>query len=273
VDQTSPVGFAADNFGITRTAVSGQVTLPLVTPEDLAALAGATNGKVLAVNLRRVGLDWSLIDGGVWWPPLPIDVPTLSAMQIVVEVSLDAGLSWETLAEPTNGALSLNAFWFNGNRIELPVGSDFYLAERMYPAAPPSSSSVLFPVPDMGWLIRITWGGLVMPLLRRVWLDYNTAEVEAQTGRSWEFEVNLLEPQIGLDGSVDVSPNDSGSKAARLMSLAVGGASTTFTDLDGTSYRVKVIGFEQRRLAPGAMPALQPGWLGTVKLVEVWPGN
>jgi hypothetical protein len=244
-----------------------------VTPEDLAQLAGATNGKVLAVNLKRVGLEWSLIDGGVWWPGLPIDGPTLAAMQIVIEVSLNAGLSWVTLAEPTNGALSLNAFWFNGNRIELPVGSDFFTSGRMYPAAPPSASSTLFPVPDMGWLVRVTWGGLTMPLLRRVWLDYDTAEVEAGTGKSWEFEVNLLEPQIGLDGSVDVLPNDVASKAARLMALASGGVSTTFTDLDGTSYRVKVVGFEQRRVAPGAMPALQPGWVGTVKLVEVWPGN
>jgi hypothetical protein len=272
-DQGNPVGFRADNFGVARTPVTGKVTLPLITPEDLAALAGATGGKVLAVNLLRVGLEWSLIDGGVWWPPLPVDVATLVAMQIVIEVSLNAGLSWETLVEPLTGSLSLNAFWFNGNRIELPVNSKFYSASQMYPSAAPSASTVLFPVPDMGWLVRVTWGGLVMPLLRRVWLDYTVAEVHPQTGQTWELDIDLVDPLVGLDGAVDTGSSNALSKAGRLSSYVSNGNSITFQDLDGRAYRVKVIGFEQRRVAPGALPGLNPGWQGTLKLAEVWPEN
>ena len=63
------------------------------------------------------------------------------------------------------------------------------------------------------------------------------------------------------------------SKARRLWDLVVSGDSTTFNDLDGFSYRVKVAGFEQRRVAQGALPGLMPEWNGTIKLAEVWPGN
>ncbi len=112
-----------------------------------------------------------------------------------------------------------------------------------------------------------------MPLLRRVWLDYDVAEVGVETGRTWDFDVNLVDPQIGLDGFFDTSPGDALSKAGRLWNLLTGGASTTFADLDGQSYRVKVVGFEQRQVAQGALPGLAPGWQGTIKLAEVWPGN
>jgi hypothetical protein len=274
VDQTSPLGFNATNYSVAQTSVTGKVTLPLITPEDLAALAGATNGKVLSCNVRRVGIEWSLIDAGIWWKSLPIDGATLAAMNIVIEVSLNSGQTWETLVEPTLGHLSNNTWWFNGNRIELPVTAAFYNSSYMYPAAPPSGpGAVFFPVPDMGWLVRITWGGLQMPLLRRVWLDYDLDEVVPQTGRTWEFDINLLDPQIGLDSSVDTGANLAMTKANRLQTICTNGTSITFTDIDQVAYLVKISGFELRRVGAGAMPAVAPGWQATVKLEEVWPNN
>lgn len=272
-DPVSPVGWNASNYGVTRTAVSGKVILPLVTPEDLAALAGATDARVLAVNLRRVGVEWSLIDGGTWWPSVPPDGPTLSAFQVAIEISNNAGVTWATLVEPSVGALSTNLYWFYGNRFELPVGSDLYVAGVMYPAAPPAGGPGLFgPVPDMGWLVRVTWGGLVMPLLRRVWLDYDVCELQPQTGRAWEFEVVLQDPLVDLDGTVDPG-GDAAYKVARLSTLVKTGQSVTFSDLDGQNYLVRVVGLDVKRISQGALPALAPGWQGTVRLEEVWPGN
>lgn len=271
-DPSTPVGWNPANFGNARTAVTGKVTLPLITPEDLVQLAGASNGNVLAVNLRRVGVEWSLIDGGSWWPNVPPDAATLSAFNLVIETSNNSGVSWTTLAEPGTGALALNSFWFYGNRVELPVGNDLYLPGMTYPAAPPSGSPLPFgPVPDSGWLIRVTWGGLVMPLLRRVWLDYDIAEIQPVTGKTWEFEVNLQDPQFELDGTVD--PGDAAYKIGRVSSLAKSGQTVTFYDLDGQSYLVKVTGFDLKRVAPGVLPAVAPGWQGTLRLEEVWAGN
>lgn len=272
VDQGNPVGFRPDNFGVARTAVTGQLTLPLVTPEDLAQLSGATGGKVLAVNFRRVGLEWSVIDGGAWWPA---GAGGFGASPVIgIDVSLDAGVTWLTLVDPAGGP-SLSALSFNHHRLELPANLNFYTSGRMYPSAAPNGVGPggFQPPPDVGWTIRVTFGGTEAPLLRRVWIDYDVAEVAPQTGRSWQFEVNLSEPQIGLDGAVEVSPNDASSKAGRLWDLAESGESTTFSDMDGQTYRVKVTGFEQKRLTQGAMPGLSPEWSGLVKLAEVWPGN
>jgi hypothetical protein len=272
IDPVSPVGWRADNFGVSRTAVTGKVTLPLVTPEDLAQLAGATNGKVLAVNLRRVGVEWSLIDGGSWWPSMPPDAPTLGAFNLAIETSNNSGVTWTTLVEPATGALGMNLFWYYGNRVELPVGSDLYAPGLMYPAAPPSSLVLPFgPVPDSGWLIRVTWGGLAMPLLRRVWLDYDVVEIQPQTGRAWELEVNLQDPQFKLDGTID--PPNAAYKIGRISEMAKDGQSVPFYDLDGQLYLVKVTGFDLKRVAPGVLPAVSPGWQGVIRLEEVWPGN
>jgi hypothetical protein len=228
---------------------------------------------VLSVNLRRVGVEWSLIDAGVWWPLIPPDNPTQAAFNLAIEVSNNSGVSWTTLLEPSLGGFSSNLFWFYGNRVELPVVG-LYSAGMMYPAAPPAGGppGLFGPVPDMGWLVRVTWGGLVMPLLRRVWLDYDAAEIEPQTGRTWEFEVNLEDPQIGLDGAVDPA-GDAAAKVSHLSDLVKSGQSVTFSDLDGQDYPVKVVGFDLKRVGPGALPALAPGWQGAVRLVEVWPGN
>ncbi len=273
VDTSSPVGFSYNNYGITRTVVTGQVTLPIITPEDLAALAGAANGKVLAVNLRRVGVEWSMIDGGRWWPSMPPDGLTMAAFNLAIEVSANSGVSWSTLVEPSTGALSLNTLWFYGNRIELPAPTSLYIDGMMYPAAPPYGGPGPFgPAPDSGWLVRVTWGGLVMPLLRRVWLDFDVAELAPQTGQEWEFEVNLQDPQIGLGGGVDPA-GDAAYKAGQLTGLAKSGQSVFFSDLDGQTYLVRVVGFDLKRVSPGVLPAVAPGWQGAIRLEEVWPGN
>jgi hypothetical protein len=271
-DSASPVGWNASNYSIARTAVTGKVTLPLITPEDLADLAGATNGKVLSVNLRRVGVEWSLIDGGSWWPVIPPDGATISAFNLAIETSLNSGVSWTTLVEPSAGALSVNTLWFYGNRIELPVGTDLYIAGQMYPAAPPAGGpGPSGPVPDSGWLIRVTWGGLVMPLLRRIWLDYDVAELAPQTGQAWEFDVKLTDPIVGLDSAIDAS--NAQAQIGLLQVLNKAGTSVTFQDLDGSSYKVKLTGLEIKRVEPGMLPAVPPGWVATVKLEEVWTAN
>jgi hypothetical protein len=271
-DPASPVGWNASNYSVTRTAVTGKVTLPLITPEDLADLAGATNGKVLSVNLRRVGVEWSLIDGGSWWPVIPPDGATISAFNLAIETSLNSGVSWTTLVEPSAGALSVNTLWFYGNRIELPVGTDLYIAGQMYPAAPPAGGpGPSGPVPDSGWLIRVTWGGLVMPLLRRIWLDYDVAELAPQTGQAWEFDVKLTDPIVGLDSAIDAA--NAQAQIGLLQVLNKAGTSVTFQDLDGSSYKVKLTGLEIKRVEPGMLPAVPPGWVATVKLEEVWTAN
>lgn len=272
IDPSSPVGWNSSNFSVARTAVSGKLTLPLITPEDLANLAGATNGKVMAVNLRRVGVEWSLIDGGTWWPVIPPDAPTLAAFNLVVEVSNNSGVTWTTLVEPSIGSLSLNLFWFYGNRVELPVGTGLYIDGLMYPAAPPSGAGGVFgPVPDSGWLIRVTWGGLVMPLLRRVWLDYDVSELAPQTGQNWEFDVRLSDPIIGLDSAVDAS--NALAQIGLLQTLDKNGTSVTFQDLDGSSYRVKLTGLEIKRVDNGMLPGVALGYVATIKLDEVWGNN
>jgi hypothetical protein len=104
IDPVSPVGFKNDNYGVARTLVLGLATLPIVTPQDLAQLAGATGGKVLAVNIRRVGLEWSVLEGGIWWP-VP-DASMISNMSIFYEVSQDGGTNWSNVLEPRTGGLS-----------------------------------------------------------------------------------------------------------------------------------------------------------------------
>jgi hypothetical protein len=271
-DPGTPVGWNTSNYSVARTAVTGKLILPLVTPEDLADLAGASNGKVSSVVLRRVGLEWSLIDSGIWWPNLPPIGAETSAFNSAIEVSNNAGVTWTTLAEPTLGSLSFNVFWFYGNRYELPVGNSFYQSGNMYPAAPPSGLGGVFgPVPDMGWLIRITWGGLVMPLLRRVWLDYDVADLAPESGRSWEFDINLSDPLIDLDSSLDVNP--ASYIITQFNILYMNRVTVVYQDLDGTNYNVRLTGYEIRRTATGALPSVPPGYQATIKLEEVWSGN
>jgi hypothetical protein len=271
IDPVSPVGFKNDNYGVARTLVLGLATLPIVTPQDLAQLAGATGGKVLAVNIRRVGLEWSVLEGGIWWP-VP-DASMISNMSIFYEVSQDGGTNWSNVLEPRTGGLSKSTAWFYGNRVELPLDGTFYSASNMYPAAVPAGAAPISPSPDTGWMFRITWGGLAMPILRRAWIDYDIAEVKPQTGRSWEFDINLVDPQIGLDGALDTGANLAMVKGNRLMDLVKSAASVTFTDLDQVAYRVKVVGCELLRVGPGLMPGLAPAWQARVKLDEVWGGN
>lgn len=152
----------------------------------------------------------------------------------------------------------------------------FYFNGHMYPASPANGVATgpgFQPPVDVGWTIRITFGGTEAPLLRRVWIDYDVADVSPQTGRAWEFEIRLDDPQVGLDGSLDISPNDAISKGNRLLDLAVNGTSVTFNDLDQASYRVKVKSCEVVRTGPGAMPALAAAWSAKVKIEEVWGAN
>ncbi len=259
LDPTSPLGFRYDNYGRARTTVSGKVTLPLVMPEDFEGLGGSVG----SVQLLRVGVEWQTIDGGVWWPT--IDASSTAACKVQIEVSLDGGNSWTYLINPANSSnfYAPGAADFRASRFEFPVAVG--QAGAQYPASPGFSGAA---VADPGWLVRITWEGTIMPLLRRVWLDYKPVEVLPTSGLGWDFELNLTEPIIGLDGAVD---NEAAlTKLGRLWTLWKNANTVNFTDLDAaTTYKVKVVGLEQKRVVPGVMPNLAQGWSASVRLVEV----
>jgi hypothetical protein len=110
-----------------------------------------------------------------------------------------------------------------------------------------------------------------MPLLRRIWLDYDVAELAPQTGQAWEFDVKLTDPIVGLDSAIDAA--NAQAQIGLLQVLNKAGTSVTFQDLDGSSYKVKLTGLEIKRVEPGMLPAVPPGWVATVKLEEVWTAN
>jgi hypothetical protein len=259
LDTTSPVGFKSDNYAVTRTTVSGKVTLPLLSPEDLSS---ATGGKVQAFKPLRVGLEWVTIDGLVWWPT--INTGALTASKMRVEISLDAGATWTLLVDPATGFdyYQPASLEFKSSRMELPI--DSAQANSLYPASPNGNGLI----PDPSYLIRVTWEGTNMPLLRRVWLDVKPVDIEPDSGRVWDLDLSLSEPFIGLDGAGDT---DTGLiKINRLWALWTNSTSVVFTDIDGAGYRVKVAGMEAKRAAAGVMPGLAPGWAVNVKLAEVF---
>jgi hypothetical protein len=259
IDATSPVGFKSDNFAVTRTTVTGKVTLPLMTPEDFSSLTG---GKVQAIKPLRVGLEWVTIDALAWWPAINTGALTNSKMR--VEISLDAGATWTLLTDPVTGFqyYQPGTLEFKSSRMEFPI--DASLANSLYPASPNGNGLI----PDPSYLIRVTWEGTNMPLLRRVWLDVKPVDIEPDSGRVWDLDLSLSEPFIGLDGAGDT---DTGLiKVNRLWDLWTNSTSVVFTDIDGANYRVKVAGMEAKRAAAGAMPGLAPGWAVNVKLAEVF---
>lgn len=259
LDATSPLGFKYDNYGVTRTKVTGKLTLPLLTPEDLASVSG---GKVQAFKPLRVGLEWVTVDGLVWWPT--INIPALANSKMRVEISLDAGTTWNLLIDPTTGFdyYQPGPLEFKSSRMELPI--DAAQANSLYPASPNGNGLIL----DPSYLLRVTWEGGVMPLLRRVWLDFKPVDIEPDSGRVWDLDLNLSEPFIGLDGAGDSETAQ--TKLNRLWALWTNATSVTFNDLDNAVYTVKVAGLEVKRAAPGAMPGLAPGWAVNVKLAEVF---
>ncbi len=263
LDTSSPLGFKADNFGVARSVVTGKLTLPMVMPEDLANNGGLSS-KVLAVKLLRVGVEWATWEVGTYWPT--IDVSNTTACEIRMELSIDGGTSWTYLVQPVtlNSGYAPGTPDFRGSRFELPVASP--QADAMYPASPGYNGS---PVADPGWLVRISWKGTIMPLLRRVWLDYQPVEVLPDSGLGWELDLNLTEPVVGLDGARD--DEAALTKLDRLWNLWRNAHLVYFGDLDGVNtYKVRVVGLETRRVAQGAMPNLAQGWVARVRLVEVF---
>jgi hypothetical protein len=259
LDPTSPTGFKSDNYSVARTTVTGKVTLPLMTPEDFSNVTG---GKVQAIKPLRVGLEWVTIDALAWWPTINIGALTNSKMR--VEISLDAGTTWNLLVDPATGFdyYQPGPLEFKSSRMELPI--DPAQANSLYPASPNGNGLIL----DPSYLIRVTWEGGVMPLLRRVWLDVKPVDIVPGSGRVWDLDLAMSEPFIGLDGAGD---SETGLiKVNRLWSLWTNSTSVVFTDIDGANYRVKVAGMEAKRAAAGAMPGLAPGWAVSVKLAEVF---
>ena len=277
IDPATPVGFRLDNYGLARTPVTGQAVLPLFGPEDLA-----DGGRVEAVKLLRVGVEWAWIEGGSYWPTL--DATALSGTFLKLEVSRDGGQTWTNLAFTTLGAVpgaALTVANFAGNRAEAayagPATGSFY----------PTTAWNGDPVPDAGYLVRITWQGKLMPLLRRCWVDYKSAPVGVLSGRSWQMDLTLSPPVIGLDNAADSeSPK---IKYDALMALWQSGRIVSFQDLDangvdagnlavnGTGiYNVRVSGLELKRVSPGVShmvnptdgPVLEAGYVASVTLVE-----
>lgn len=258
LDPLSPIGTRPDNFGQPRTAVSGEVVLPLFMPEDLAT-AGS---KVEALQLLRVGVEWSLFDGGRWWPEL--NAANTADAFIRFGLSRDAGATWQFLTEPSfgNSGYSPGVADFRGSRIEFPLPTN--LTESVYPAGRLHDG---LPVVDASWQLKIVWQGRSMPLLRRLWLDYKAVEVAPKSGLAWELDLTLSDPVIGLNGQA--APLPAQAQLQNLWQAWQTGRTLLFQDLDGASYLVKLVGLDQKRSAPGAPPACPPGWVLGLRLVEI----
>jgi hypothetical protein len=259
IDSTSPLGFSYNNFGVTRTVVTGKVTLPQLTPADLNTLAGE---KVQAFQPLRVGVEWVTIDASVWWPSLSTPV---TGTLVVIEYSVDAGRSWNALIDPNTGFAfygPLGSIEYRNSRLEFPVNAPAIIAQ--WPASPIGNGLIN----DPAILLRVTFQGPHMPILRRVWLDCKALEIAPITGREWDLDITLVEPFIGLDGQGDT--DTALVKLARLWALWTGPDTVQYSDLDGSTYDVKIAGLEIKRAAAGAQPGLQPNWVAGVKLAEVY---
>ncbi|HEX2909380.1 MAG TPA: hypothetical protein VH186_01135 [Chloroflexia bacterium] len=258
VEAGSPVGFRADNFGASRPILQGSVTLPLLFPSELAG-----EGKAAAILFERIGVEWAWLDGGAWWPDGAGE--TVGPCQVAVEYSTDGGVSWFACAfpsDPPGVAYQVTATQFGAGRVEFPLSQAGYLPR--YPLATVNKQELL---PDPGWLLRINWSGPVMPLLRRIWLDYLPLELEPRTGLNWELELNLVPPVVGLNQASD---NEIQAKLDGLWSAWRNGTTVRFEDIDGSVYPVKVVALEQKAVAPGVMPNLKQGWQVAVRLTEMF---
>ncbi len=268
IDNSSPLGFKSDNYSQARTSVTGRVVLPFLAPEDLTNTAG---GKVEAVQLLRVGCEWSVVDGGRWWPT--IDAAAAFDSQGSFELSRDGGSTWTTLVITQSGGYSSFGFdapTFLAGRVEFPVPEAASFLP-LYPAAnfynTPARS-------DPGWLVRVSWQGKNMPLLRRVWLDVRPVEVEQELGTIWEVDLQINAPVITRDGQRDTKT--AGGSLNNLWTLWQSGTPFLLTDIDNLSqYTVKIVAIEQRLGAQSYLPGTAtptgtaPPWLVGLKLVEV----
>jgi len=279
-NSSNPSGFESNNFGESWPGNSGYVTLPLLTPDDLASYAGLNNGRVGLVQVLRLGLEWHNFGGQDGWQGWPnVNAAGGGLLYYAAELSLDGGASWLTL----NTAIVFDKYFplaLATGRTDWTIPTSVGLIKpvsRIYQGAAESDSN------GLGWLFRLKVNGPISYLVRRAWVDFKLIEFNPQLGRRWKLALDLsnLPESIGLDGQPNPAtpglgepPSLSGAllMAWRLWNLWKSGKTVSFYDLDGSGpYYVKLIGMRQEQVAPGYQPALKlaANWLAQIELVEV----
>ncbi len=278
----NPSGLDATNYGLAWPTNYGSFTLPLVTPDDLAAEVGIQAGKPALVQLQRAGLEWDTINNRQGWDGWPAlnTAGNLAAATFYGSLSTNEGISFTGL----NNALGVAAY--------KPTAANIQAGRTDWVV--PAAQGLIKPVAQIGqgapnengqngngWLLKFDFYAQVLPMIRRAFLDFKLVEFNVSPGRRWKLVLDLSHPPeaIGLDGAPNTVTVGGGEPALagaqlmgwRLMNLWKSGKSATYIDLDGSSYTVKVVSYRLERSNPGNQPlgTQGPNMVGTVELMEV----